>query len=433
MPGIKIAIIGAGSSYTPELIDGFIRNNHRLQIRELALMDNEPFRLNLCYTMAEKMIKGEGSGIRLSQTPRLGSAVEGADFVINQIRVGGLDARIKDEKIPLRYDLLGQETTGAGGFANGLRTIPVVIEIARTVEKYSPECWFLNFTNPSGMVTQALTDNTKLKVLGLCNGPLNMLTAVRNALKNEDFNYEFIGLNHLCWITSVISDGLEIIDDLYHGSFESGSRLKNIPEMEYPAGLLSASGGLPIGYLKYYYFRHQQILAQKKENKTRGEICRELENELFSLYGDPAVVKKPVQLAMRGGAQYSEMALNLIRSIVAYDKKIHIVNTKNKGAYSFLEDNDVVEVKAICSPEGVETVEYRGPESLYIEGMMRTVKAYEKLTIKAALEGDEKAALAALMVHPLVGDYDKASAVLKDILVENKDFLPKFNRKRIEN
>lgn len=423
---INIAIIGAGSSYSPELIDGFIKEKDNIKINEFRLVDIDNERVNICAGMIRRMLKANGINCNVIVENDLRRAAKDVDFVINQIRVGGLDARIKDEKIPLQFDLLGQETTGAGGFANGLRTVPKVVEIAKTVESVAPDCWFLNFTNPSGMVTQAIMDNTNLKTMGLCNEPINMLDVVSELLDGKEYDYEFIGLNHLCWITAISVGGLDVIDEFYKGGFDSTANLKNIPEAKYDKELLRATGGLPTGYLKYFYFKDKQLQKQKEEELSRGEVCKQIEKELLDIYSDTSVTEKPEQLSKRGGAGYSKMAVSIIKSILYSDESVQIVNTRNNGAYPFMNDDDVVEVKSVITSSSATPVKYNGEQNQYIVGLMKAIKSYERLTIKAALEGDRACALAALMINPLIGEYEKANDVLGEILKNNKPYLENF-------
>jgi len=371
----------------------------------------------------------EHSGIRckVHLTDSIDETIEGADYIITQIRVGMLDARIKDEKIPLKYGLLGQETTGAGGFMKAMRTIPVMMDIARKIEQLAPDAWLINFTNPSGLIAEAVLNNTGVKMIGLCNGPINMIRDIRKLLpeNTEHFDYDFVGLNHLCWITAVYADGKEILQDKLAKGIEL-STLKNIPGIKYDEALLKATKAIPIGYLNYYYFRDEQVRLCKEAEKTRGELCKEIEAELLKLYKDPNLKEKPAVLDKRGGALYSEAAVSLIDAIENDRNEIHVVDVKNNGAYSFMDDDDVVETKCLVNKKGATPIKLGNFDNQYIIGLMRAVKAYEKLAVRAGLYGDYDAALAALMVHPLIGDYKKAKAVLDEMLEENREYLPHF-------
>ncbi len=424
---MKIAVIGAGSTYTPELINGFIARADSLKIDEFCFMDIDQHKQGIVAAFAQRMLKAAGMNAKVKLTGSLQEAVAGADFVIGQIRVGLLEARIKDEKIPLKYNLLGQETTGIGGMMNALRTIPVIMNIAREIERLAPNAWFINFSNPSGIIAEALLHHSCVKTIGLCNGPINMIKDARTKVPEgtKQFDYDFVGLNHLCWITAIYADGREILRELFKDEIESIA-LKNIPGRKYTPDLMGATGGIPISYLNYYYFREQQIEKCKLAEKTRGEICVDIENELLELYSDPSLVSKPEILDKRGGALYSEAAVSVIDSIVNDKGDIHVVNVLNNGAYEFMNREDVVEVKCTVGKDGPVPVKLRNFSNEYIIGMMKAVKMYEKLTIKAALNGSFNDALSALMVHPIIGDYDKAQPALKEMLWANRDYLPQF-------
>ncbi len=425
---MKIAVIGAGSTYTPEFVDGFIKRADSLKVDEFCFMDINQEKQKIVASFAERMLYASGLSAKIKLTGSLEEALEGADFVIGQVRVGLLDARITDEKIPLKYNLLGQETTGIGGMMNALRTIPVIMNVAKAMERLAPNAWLINFSNPSGLVAEAVLNNTDVKTIGLCNGPINMIKEARTRLPEgtKRFDYDFVGLNHLCWITAIYADGREILHELFKDDIESIA-LKNVPGRKYSPDLLNATGGIPISYLNYYYFREQQIEKCKAAEKTRGEICVEIERELLKLYSDPALVKKPDLLDKRGGALYSEAAVSIIDAIVNNKNDTHVVDVLNKGAYEFMDDNDVVEVKCTVGRDGPIPIKLKGFSNPYIIGMMKAVKMYEKLTVRASLTGSYNDALSALMVHPLIGDYDKASAALKEMLRANIHFLPQFN------
>jgi 6-phospho-beta-glucosidase len=424
---LKVAVIGAGSTYTPELIDGFISRVDRLSVSEFYFMDIDREKMEIVAALCKRMVEAKGIDSKIILTEDLEEAIEGADYVLAQIRVGKLDARIRDEKIPLKYDLLGQETTGAGGFMKAMRTIPVMVKIAETIERLAPDAWLINFSNPSGIIAEALLNHTNVKMIGLCNGPINMIKDAKRRLPEgtEEFDYDFVGLNHLCWITSLYADGKDVLKEQLKGNFETDT-LKNIPKTSYPEELLKAVTGLPVGYLNYYYFRDEQVKKCKEAEKTRGEVCKEIEAELLELYKNPELIEKPEVLNKRGGAMYSEAAVSLIDAIENDKNEIHIIDVKNNGAYSFMDDNDVVEVKCVVNKNGAFPVKLENFNDNYIIGLVRAVKAYEKLAVKAGLKGDYDAALAALMVHPLIGDFKKAKAVLDEMLEANKQFLPQF-------
>ncbi len=425
--GLKIAVIGAGSTYTPELINGFIVRAGHLSVDSIYLMDINAEKLKVVAGLAQRMLDANGMNLRLNLTQKLDEAIEGADYVLGQVRVGGLDARIRDEKIPLKHGLLGQETTGIGGAFKGLRTLPVIMEVARKMEKLAPGAWLINFSNPSGIIAEAVLNHTGIKMLGLCNGPINMLKSLPKLVPEGTgkIDYDFVGLNHLCWITAVYADGREVLRDQLSRNIETSS-LKNIPEEAYDEELWKAVKGIPIGYLNYYYFRDQQVKKCQEAEKTRGEVCKEIEAELLELYKDPKLCEKPAVLDKRGGALYSEAAVSLIDAIVNDKNEIHVVDVKNNGAFSFMDKNDVIETKCIVNKDGVTPIKLENFDNYYIIGLMQAVKAYEKLLVKAGLSGDRDALLASLMVHPLIGDYYKARAAMEEMLEANRDYLPQF-------
>ena len=421
----KATIIGAGSTYTPELIQGIVERNENLSFSNITLMDTDLSRLEVVGGLAERQLKAAGLSCEVVLTQDLDRALEGASFVFSQIRVGRMAARICDEKIPLKYGLLGQETTGAGGFMKALRTIPVIMDIAKKVKSLSENgAWIINFANPSGIIAEAVLSNTDVNMIGLCNCPVNMIKGVSDALGSDTFDYEYVGLNHLSWITNVSLPGKS--ENLVEGLIKNTDiSMKNIPGAEYDPSLLKAIPYIPSPYLSYFYTPSAQVQKCLDAEKTRGEVCRGLEDDLLSQYADLNLAAPPAELAQRGGAMYSTAAISAVESIVLNRNDLHVVAAKNNGAVPFMDDDDVVEVLCRLGRDGVVP----NPVFVhndYIAGLMRSVKAYEKLTVKAALEGSFDAALAALMVHPLVGDYDKAKPMLCEMLEANRAFLPRF-------
>lgn len=422
MRKLKAAIIGAGSSYTPEIIEGFIARRESLNFTEYYLMDIDREKLEIVGGLATRMLKAAGFDGKIVLTVDLDKAVEGADYVFGQIRAGGMQARILDEKIPLKYGLLGQETTGAGGFMNALRTVPVMLDIAKRIERLAPDAWLINFSNPSGIVAEALLNHTGVKTVGLCNCPINMLADIEKAVGRSDFEYDYIGLNHLSWITRVTLDGENVLANIKN----LGTGMKNIPDLKYDDALLEAIPVIPGPYLSYYYLRGEQIEKCRTAEKTRGEICVGLEESLIEKYKNPALDKKPEELTSRGGALYSTAAVAVADSIENDKNDLQVVNVKNNGAVSFLADDDVVEIKCRVGREGAVPVAVPAEQNPYIIGLTRSVKAYEKLAVTAAMSGSRSDALSALMLHPLIGDYSLARGVLDEMLEANAEFLPKF-------
>ena len=421
----KAVIIGAGSTYTPELIDGFIAGKDSLGIDDISLMDIDEKRLDCVGNFAKRQLKAGGYSGSVSMTTNLDYALEGATLVFGQLRVGKMPARILDEKIPLKYGCIGQETTGAGGFMKALRTLPVMMDVAERMKRLSADgALLINFSNPSGIIAEAITNQTDTNVVGLCNCAINMVKEVADTIGTTAFDYEYVGLNHLSWITSVVKHGEE--ENLVAAlSGKAGASMKNIPAIAYDPALLRAVPYIPSSYLSYFYTRDIQLKKCLKAEKTRGEICLELEEQLLRQYSDVKLTTKPKELEERGGALYSTAAISAADAILNNKKELHVVTARNNGAVPFMDDYDIVEVLCELDANGITprpVREYNG----FIVGLMRAVKAYEKLTICAALTGDRDVALAALMANPLVGDFSRAKPMLDEMLDANKKFLPRF-------
>jgi 6-phospho-beta-glucosidase len=422
MRKLKAAVIGAGSTYTPELVEGFIDRKDSLDFHTFCFMDINREKLEIVGGLAQRMLVSKGFGGKIVLTQDLDEAVADADYVFAQIRVGGLAARIRDEKIPLKYGLLGQETTGAGGFMKAIRTMPVMLDIARRMEKLAPDAWLINFSNPSGIIAEALLNHTNIKMIGLCNCFINMHADIAKTVGTKNFDYNYVGLNHLSWITSVTVNGENILERL---GKSSGAKMKNVPDVEYDKELVAAIPAIPSSYLSYYYLRNEQLQHCLKAKKTRGEVCADLEESLLKQYSNPSLKVKPKELEERGGALYSTAAVSVVDAIENDRNEHHVVNVKNSGVLSFMEDSDVVEVKCLVNRSGASPVAVVKPDNPYIIGLMQAVKAYEKLTVRAVINGSRADALAALMVHPLIGDYRKAKGVLDEMFKANADYLPK--------
>jgi 6-phospho-beta-glucosidase len=294
--------------------------------------------------------------------------------------------------------------------------------MAQRIEKLAPDAWLINFSNPSGIVSEALMNHTKVKTVGLCNYFVNMHAEVAKNLGREDFEYEYIGLNHLSWITSVTIDGENVLKKLAKAA---SAKFINIPDVDYEDELLEAIPAIPSYYLSYFYMHEKQLESSKKAEKTRGEICVEIEDSLIEKYTNPDLNDKPKELEDRGGALYSTAAVSVVDAIENDKNEYHVVSVKNNGAIPYMADDDVVEIKCTVNRKGLFPVAISDPEFPYIKGLMQAVKAYEKLTVRAVMNGSKKDAIAALMVHPLIGDYHKAKAVLNEMLQANEKYLPK--------
>ncbi|WP_175639432.1 6-phospho-beta-glucosidase [Metabacillus schmidteae] len=438
---LKVVVIGGGSSYTPELIEGFIKRYEEFPIEELYLVDIEPGheKLETVGALAKRMIEKANLPIDVHLTLDRREAIKNAAFVTTQIRVGMLDARSRDEKIPLKYGLLGQETTGAGGFAKALRTIPVILDICHDIEELSPHAFLLNFTNPAGIVTEAVTKYTKVKTIGLCNLPIGTKMSIAKMMDVDvsKVDIEMVGINHLNWTTKVWIEGKEITSevlDIMSGA--KGVTVKNIPDIEWDPEFIQSVGMIPCSYLRYYYMKDKMIEKQLQDFETKGtraDEVRKVEEELFKLYKNPNLNSKPIQLEKRGGAYYSEAAVQLMTSIYNNKKDIQIVNVKNNGLISCLPDDVSVEVNCVIDSEGPTPLQLKTTLPPHIRGLLQIVKAYEELTVEAAVHGDIQAGLQALTIHPLVGSAELAKKIFKDILDKNKEYLPQFNKSNDNN
>ncbi len=429
---LKIAVIGGGSSYTPELIEGIINRLNVLPVKEIVLVDivDGGKNLKIITKLAIRMAKKSLVKLTITSTFDLNSALRNCSFVITQFRVGRLKARAVDEKIPLSLNMIGQETTGAGGFAKALRSIPVALDIAKRMEKICPEAWLINFANPAGILTEAILNNSNIKCLGLCNVPLNMERDLANRLSvsGEDLYCKFIGLNHLSWIKQVFVKGEDrtsaIFSEIIKG--KNGSVVANIPEIEGANNLIKSLKLLPSPYLNYYYFESHMVKKEKQallEGKgTRAEEVMKIEKALFKIYANPELAKKPVQLSERGGSLYSEAALSLIESLYTDSGKTHVVNLLNNGAIKDLPDNVVVETNCMVSRSGAKPMTSESLP-LSIRGLVQGVKAYEQLTIQAAITKSKEVALIALINNPLVHGANNAQILLERFIEAHQKYL----------
>lgn len=434
--GLKIATIGGGSSYTPELIEGFIKRLASLPVKDIYLVDIDAGseKLQIVAALAQRMAAKSGSDLQIHATTDRREALKDADFVTTQFRVGLLDARIRDERIPLRYQKIGQETTGAGGFAKALRSIPVILDICHDMEELCPDAWLINFANPSGILTEAVLNHTSIKAIGLCNCPINMIIdmAEKFDCPVDDVFCDFVGINHLIWAQKVLVRGRDVTAEAIDKICSDSAKeiMANIPEIHYDPVFLKSLGMVPVSYMKYYYMQPEMLaecIAAAEGDGCRGEVIKKVEKELFDLYRNPELDTKPAQLASRGGARYSDAACSLIDSIYNNKKDIQTVNVLNRGANADLPYHAVIERNCVIDANGAHPL-HIGHTPLKIRGLLQTVKAYEQLTIEAAVTGNYDAALQALTIHPLVNSATVARSILDDIVAENKEYLPQFNR-----
>jgi 6-phospho-beta-glucosidase len=418
---MKLAVIGAGSTYTPELVSGLARERDRLEIDELVLHDIAPERRDVVGALAGRMLVRDGFGGALEITGDLDRAVDGADFVLVQIRVGGQAARLSDETVPLPCGCVGQETTGAGGFAKALRTVPVVLEIAERVRERSADgAWIVDFTNPVGIVTRALLDAGH-RAVGLCNVAIGFQRRMAGMLgvAPERVVVDQVGLNHLTWVRAVRLDGADVLGELLAAH---GDALAD--EVGLPRRLLDELGAVPSYYLRYFY-AHDVVVEEQRAGVPRAQQVAEIERELLALYRDPALCEKPALLERRGGAFYSEAATGLVASLVADTDDVHVVDVRNEGTLAGLADDDVVELPARVGRGGPVALE-QPPLAPELLGLVQHVAAYERLAVEAALSGDRVVARKALLAHPLIGQHGIAWELVERLLDAGAEHLPAF-------
>jgi 6-phospho-beta-glucosidase len=422
MEGLKVCVIGGGSTYTPELIEGFIKRRKELPTREIALMDIDPAKLEIVGSLAKRMVEKAGLSVKVVLTTDRKQAIEGSDFVLTQIRVGGIPARIRDERIPIEFGVIGQETTGPGGFAKALRTIPVMLDIARDIEKLAPNAWLINFTNPSGIITEALLKRSKINVIGLCNVPIGMTRSLTSkfGVEPEQIFLEYVGLNHLSWVTRVVVSGRDVTKEAVKKAMAGRSKEDQAWMREY--------GMIPNGYLHYYYARDKAVEDQRKAEKTRGEIVSEVEADLLRKYRNSKLSRKPKELSKRGGAHYSTAAVSLASAIHSNKKELHIVNVRNQGTIPCLPYDCAIETNCVVDGNGAHPISI-GEIPLEIRGLLQAVKAYEELAVKAGVTGSRRTALQALVAHPLVPSFTVAKGLLDRILEAHAEYLPQFVRR----
>ncbi|MFF7027055.1 6-phospho-beta-glucosidase [Streptomyces albidoflavus] len=419
---MKLTVVGGGSTYTPELIDGFARLRDTLPLTELVLVDPDAGRLELVGGLARRIFARQGHPGTITTTGDLDAGVEGADAVLLQLRVGGQAARQRDESWPLECGCVGQETTGAGGLAKALRTVPVVLDIAERVRRTNPDAWIIDFTNPVGIVTRALLQASH-KAVGLCNVAIGFQRKFARLLDvaPAEVHLGHVGLNHLSWETSVRLGGPTGEDVLPRLLTEHGDAIA--ADLHLPRPLLDRLGVVPSYYLRYFY-AHDVVVDELRTGPSRAEKVAAMERELLELYADPALDEKPELLSQRGGAFYSEAAVDLAAALLGRGgSPLQVVNARNNGTLPFLPDDAVVEVQAEVGPEGARPLAVPALDPLYA-GLVQHVTAYEDLALRAALEGGRDRVFAALLAHPLIGQYDQAETLTDLLLSHNQEHLP---------
>ncbi|HRE46531.1 MAG TPA: 6-phospho-beta-glucosidase [Aggregatilineales bacterium] len=427
--GAKLVIIGGGSTYTPEVIDGLIQRRDEIPLRELALVDIYQERLAVMHGMVSRMLHHAGYPLTLSATTHRERALDGADFVIAQLRVGGMAARLIDETVPPRFGVIGQETIGPGGLLKAMRTIPIMLGIAEDIERYCPSAWLLNFTNPSGMVTEALLHETKVKTLGLCNIPMDMHSDAARLLdvSLERITLDYIGLNHLGWVRDVHLDGVSVMERVLQATIHAARQEK---DPLFSPDLLHTLGLLPGYYLSYYYNRDRMLTEQVQSTQSRTERVMEIESELFRLYADPLTVERPALLNQRGGRHYSTAAMRIIHALWHDTGAVNVVNVLNQGTFSSLPPDAVIETACRVDAEGAHPLP-AAPIPTIIRGLMESVKASEALAVQAAVAGNLGIALQSLLAHPLVPSFAVARSLLAALVAEHADYLPQFAPRKL--
>ncbi|OHR70627.1 6-phospho-beta-glucosidase [Bacillus sp. HMSC76G11] len=433
--GLKVATIGGGSSYTPELIDGFIKRYDELPISEIWLADvpEGKRKLEIVGSLAKRMVEKANVPISIHLTLNRKEALESADFVTTQFRVGLLEARAKDERIPLKYGVLGQETNGPGGLFKGLRTIPVILEICREMESHCPDAWLINFTNPAGMVTEAVLRYSNIrKVVGLCNVPIGMEMGVAKLLNvdHHRVRIDFAGLNHMVYGLDVYLDGISVkqkVIDLITDP-EQSVTMQNIVALGWEPEFLKALNVFPCPYHQYYYKTREMVEKEMKSAETTGtraEVVKKLEDELFELYQDEELSIKPPQLEKRGGAYYSDAAVRLIHSIYTDRRDIQPVNTMNNGAIASLPHDSAIEISSVITKDGPKPLAI-GDLPVAVRGLVQQIKSFERVAAEAAVTGDYSTALLAMTINPLVASDATGKKILDEMLEAHKEHLPQF-------
>ncbi len=416
---MKIAVVGGGSTYTPELIDGVARLAGGVTISEVVLIDPDAGRLSVVGPFCQRILRHHGSPVTLRWTGSLDDGLDGAGAVLLQLRVGGQAARQRDETWPLECGCVGQETTGAGGLAKALRTVPVVLGIAeRARARAAAGAWIIDFTNPVVIVTRALLDAGH-RAVGLCNVAIGFqrIFAGWLGVGPERVRLGHVGLNHLSWERSVLVDGADRLPELLAERAEEIAALVGLP-----AGVLRQTGSVPSYYLRYYY-AHDEEVKRQRSSPTRAEAVAAIERDLLAMYADPALDTKPELLGRRGGAFYSEAAVDLLASLTADSRDVQVVNVRNGGTLPFLPDGAVIEAPAVIGAGGPVPVPPEPPGPL-LRGLISHVSGYEELAVAAAVRGGRDRVVEALLAHPLVGQWDLACALADRLIAENAAFLP---------
>ncbi|MFK3662824.1 6-phospho-beta-glucosidase [Scandinavium sp. NPDC088450] len=435
---LKVVTIGGGSSYTPELLEGFLKRYHELPVTELWLVDVEggQEKLDIIHALCERMVQKAGVPMTVHKTLNRREALKDANFVTTQLRVGQLQAREKDERIPLSHGYLGQETNGAGGLFKGLRTIPVVFDIIKDVQEICPDAWVINFTNPAGMVTEAVYRHTNFKrFIGVCNIPVGMKMFITDVLKlseKDDLSIDLFGLNHMVFIRDVIVNGesrfAELLDGVASGKLTANT-VKNIFDMPFSEGLIRSLNLLPCSYL-LYYFKQKEMLAiemgEYYKGGARAQVVQKVEKQLFDLYKDPDLNIKPKELEQRGGAYYSDAACEVINAIYNNKQTEHYVNVPHHGHVDNIPADWAVEMTCILGSEGAKPHPRLTHFDDKVLGLIHTIKGFEVAASHAALSGEFNDVLLALNLSPLIHSDKDAEVLARELILAHEKWLPNF-------
>ena len=437
---VKIVTIGGGSSYTPELVEGFINRYDTLPIEELCLVDipEGKEKLETVGALAQRMVKKAGLPMKVTLSYDRKEALKGADFVTTQMRIGRLPARILDERIPISHGMIGQETNGAGGMFKAFRTIPVILDIVKDIQEICPDAWLINFTNPAGMVTEAIYRYTDFeRAIGLCNVPVNMVSGFAKMLQadEKDVTMEIQGVNHFIFATDVFVNGESCFEQLLNQyanlKEEDTIQMKNFVSLPYSPSFIKGLNAIPCPYHNYYFYTKEQLAEEQEQFKTgtvRGEVVSKSEEELFELYSHQDLDVKPKQLEMRGGAKYSDAACNLIQSIYNNTGDIQYVDVRNNGAIADLPYDSAVEIACRITADGPKPIA-TGPLKLPISGYVHMMKTFERLVCEAAVTGNRDLAVTALNINPLCPSDALANIVVDELIEAHKEYLPQFTNK----
>lgn len=428
---MKIVVVGGGSTYTPELIEGLVKIEDELNINKVVLLDIEEGKnkLDILHDFSGRLLNNLGSKIKLTATLNSKEAFRGADVVINQFRAGGLEGRIRDEKIPLKYDLIGQETTGIGGMANGIRALKIIEEYTNEIKALSNDAWIVNFSNPSGMLTEFLINHLNYKkAVGVCNVPIEFIVHLQKIFKcnRDELFLKYYGLNHLTWIEKIYVKGKDRSNELWDNF---SVNMKNIPDIDYKDNFLPSIKMLLNSYNKYFYNTDVMLKCLKsnlESEGSRGEQIIDIEQTLLDKYMEPDRIESPEELSWRGGFMYSTVATELIRDLYKGNGNVHIVNVCNNGAISDIPEDYIMEVPCKVTSEGPKPISLGSSNPMNI-GLIHTIKSYERLTIKGYITKEEKYIKQAMLIHPLGPDENDLDKVWDDLKRNNREFFPVFN------